>query len=198
MLGAATAVLMAGPTFAQEEAAATTPAEPVAEAPAEAAPAVAPAEAAPEVVAAPAVETPAPAAPAPVEPAKPEEGTLDEAKAMAIKAAALVKDMGKDKALEIFNKAESEFIDRDLYVFAVDNDGVFIAHPKKPALVGQNMMDMKDVDGVELVRKFVEVQTEGWVDYKWPHPIKKEQMPKSSYIVRAGDMVVGVGAYKTQ
>lgn len=136
----------------------------------------------------------APAAEAP----KAAEGTLEEAKALALKAAAYVKEVGKEKAIEEFNKPESQFIDRDLYVFVNDNAGVFLAHPKKPALVGQNMMDMKDVNGVELVKKFVEVQTEGWVDYVWPHPTKKTQLPKSSYIVRVDDIVVGVGAYKNQ
>lgn len=125
-----------------------------------------------------------------------EFASLEEAKAMALKAAQYVRDNGEEAALAEFNKAESEFIDRDLYVFAVNQEGEFTAHPIKPSLVGQNMMNLKDVNGTELVREFTEVESEGWVDYVWPHPVKKSIQPKSSYVVRVGDVILGVGAYK--
>ena len=43
-----------------------------------------------------------------------EEGTLDEAKALAHKAAEYVKEVGRDAAIAEFNKPQSQFIDRDL------------------------------------------------------------------------------------
>ena len=43
-------------------------------------------------------------------------GTADEAKAMLMKAVAAVK-ADKAKALDMFNKGEGGFLDRDLYVF---------------------------------------------------------------------------------
>ena len=43
-------------------------------------------------------------------------GTADQAKAMLMKAAAAVK-VDKAKALDMFNKGEGGFLDRDLYVF---------------------------------------------------------------------------------
>ena len=44
-------------------------------------------------------------------------GTADEAKAMLMKAVAAVK-ADKAKALDMFNKGEGGFLDRDLYVFS--------------------------------------------------------------------------------
>ena len=50
-------------------------------------------------------------------------GTADEAKAMLMKAVAAVK-ADKAKALDMFNKGEGGFLDRDLYVFCVNvSDG---------------------------------------------------------------------------
>src|ERR1700728_3949497 len=54
-------------------------------------------------------------------------GTADEAKAMLIKAIAAVK-ADEAKALDMFNKGEGGFLDRDLYVFcSTASDGKNVA-----------------------------------------------------------------------
>ena len=56
-------------------------------------------------------------------------GTAEEAKAMLEKAVAAVKE-NKAKALDMFNKGEGGFKDRDLYVYCANaSDGIFTAHP---------------------------------------------------------------------
>ena len=56
-------------------------------------------------------------------------GTADEAKAMLERAVAAVKE-DKAKALDMFNKGEGGFKDRDLYVFCANtSDGILTAHP---------------------------------------------------------------------
>lgn len=58
-----------------------------------------------------------------------EYGTAEEARAMLEKAVAAVK-AGKAKALDMFNKGEGGFRDRDLYVFCANAfDGIETAHP---------------------------------------------------------------------
>ena len=58
-----------------------------------------------------------------------EFGTADEAKAMLERAVAAVKE-DKAKALDMFNKGEGGFKDRDLYVFCANTlDGILTAHP---------------------------------------------------------------------
>jgi cytochrome c len=131
--------------------------------------------------------------------AAPADSTPEEAMAWSKKAAAYVKEHGAAAATAEFNNPKGQFIKNDLYVFVVDNQGVFLAHPIKPALVGTNQMSMKDVDGTPLVRNFTEVKDEAWSPYKWPHPLTKKIRPKKSYIINVpgipGGYFVGVGTY---
>src|SRR5262245_57183830 len=56
-------------------------------------------------------------------------GTAEEAKAMLERAVAAVKE-DKAKALNMFNKGEGGFKDRDLYVFCANaSNGIITAHP---------------------------------------------------------------------
>ena len=56
-------------------------------------------------------------------------GTAEEAKAMLERAVAAVKE-DKAKAIDMFNKGEGGFKDRDLYVFCANaSDGIVTAHP---------------------------------------------------------------------
>jgi hypothetical protein len=58
-----------------------------------------------------------------------EFGTAEEAKAMLEKAVAAVKE-DKAKALDMFNKGEGGFKDRDLYVWCANaSDGIVTAQP---------------------------------------------------------------------
>lgn len=123
------------------------------------------------------------------------DGTPEEAKAMAMKAAEFVREHGTEAATVEFGKAEGEFIKDDLYVFVVNPEGAFLAHPIKPALVGKNMIGLKDVDGTPLIKNFTEVESEAWVTYKWPHTVTKKVVPKKSYIINIDGYILGVGAY---
>lgn len=88
-------------------------------------------------------------------------GSREEAQAMCEKAAALIKSDGFDKATAKFQDKNGGFIDRDLYVFALDNNGTFVAHGAKPILVGKGGMDMKDVDGFAFIKAFVDIKDSG-------------------------------------
>ncbi len=126
------------------------------------------------------------------------DSTPDQAKAMAEKAAQYVRDHGPEAAAAEFNKTAedgSEFVVNDLYVFAIDTEGVFLSHPIKPALVGKNMINLKDVEKTPLIKNFTEIDGEGWSPYKWPHPVTKTIMPKKSYIINVDGFILGVGAY---
>src|ERR1700675_2588852 len=73
-------------------------------------------------------------------------GTADEAKAMLMKAVAAVK-ADKDKALDMFNKGEGGFLDRDLYVFCENlSDGTVVAqgNPNSKQFLGTDGRAAKD------------------------------------------------------
>ncbi len=126
-----------------------------------------------------------------------ELGSREEAQAMCEKAASLIKADGVEKVVVKFQDKEGGFIDRDLYVFVLDGKGVFLAHGAKPVLIGKGGLEMKDVTGFPLIRAFMDVKDKGWVDYKWPHFVDKNNIKdKSSYIIKVGEYTVGVGYYK--
>lgn len=124
------------------------------------------------------------------------QGTKEEAKALAEKAVALVKSDG-DKAYAKFQEKDGGFIDRDLYVFVIEDSGIFKAHGAKPVLVGKGGLEMKDVSGFAFIKAFLAVKDAAWVDYKWPDPADGNKVKdKSTYVVRINNTILGVGYYK--
>src|SRR5215210_9383997 len=97
-------------------------------------------------------------------------GTEKEARAMLQKAIAALNENEK-KALEMFNKGEGSFKDRDLYVFCANaSDGVLTAHPN---MKGEHLQDIKGKKGYPLGKEIMENATEGkikMVSYWWPRP----------------------------
>jgi len=119
-------------------------------------------------------------------------GTLEEAKAMSLRAADFLRQEGPEKAFPVFNAKDGPFHDRDLYVMVYDNNGQNVSHGANAALIGKQLIDLKDTDGKPLVS----VKDQGFVEYKWPNPISRKIEQKATYVVRVGDYLVGVGAYK--
>ena len=122
-------------------------------------------------------------------------------------AAAMMKNEGLVAALAETNKKDGKFVQGTIYVFTMNLDGVMIAHPMKPNLIGKNMLDFKDAAGKEFFKDFIAVAKDpgsGWVEYMWPKPGEDDPVAKISYILRVdltfGDSVeqylVGAGVYK--
>lgn len=120
----------------------------------------------------------------------------DEAKAMAEKAAAVLKADGPDKAFPQFNDQKGAFHDRDLYVFVQNHEATNVAFGGNPALLGKNVANLKDVDGKAFIQEMQATKDRGWVEYKFQNPETKAVETKVSYVIWVGDYLVGVGAYK--
>jgi len=124
-----------------------------------------------------------------------DQATPDEAKAMAIKAVEYLKSAGPEKAFAEFDAKDGRWHDRDLYVTVLDSNGVAVAQGNNPGLVGKSVIDLRDVDGKSFARGMIAVKDASWVNFKWQNPVTKAVEPKTSYEVRVGEYVVGVGAY---
>jgi hypothetical protein len=132
-------------------------------------------------------------------------GTADEAKAMLMKAAAAVK-ADKAKAIDMFNKGEGGFLDRDLYVFCdnlSDLKIVALGNPNAKQLLGTDARLTKDstgrVIGTELIAAMQKPEgqiTE--VSYMFVKPgADKTPAQKVSLVTRVSDdLGCGVGYYK--
>jgi signal transduction histidine kinase len=123
----------------------------------------------------------------------------DDAKGLVEKAAAFAQAQGKEKALAEISKPKGSFDKGELYVFAYDIEGVVVAHPKNPKLIGKNLLDVPDNDG-KLFRKDIitlaKSKGTGWVDYVYLNPQTKKPEPKTTYIQKVNDLVICCGAYK--
>ncbi len=122
--------------------------------------------------------------------------TLDEAKALAEKAAAFMKANGKDKAIAEFNNPHGQFTKGDLYVFAQGFDGLMLANGGNPKLAGQNHLELKDPTGKPFVKEMVEIAKTkggGWVNYSWTNPATKKVQPKKTWVQRVEGMDIYVG-----
>jgi signal transduction histidine kinase len=125
-----------------------------------------------------------------------ERATLDEAKAMAIKAAEYLQAVGPEKAFPEFDaKNNATWHDRELYVIVQDDTGMMVAHGTNPGMIGKSMLDLKDVDGKPFNRETQAIKDAGWVEFKWKNPVTSAVEPKKQYIIRVGHYLVGVGAY---
>jgi hypothetical protein len=131
-------------------------------------------------------------------------GTADEAKAMLTKAVAAV-NADKAKALDMFNKGEGGFLDRDLYPFCANiSDGKFVAvyNPNVRQILGTDIRTLKDSTGKAFgLEQFAAAQKpEGQfteVSYLFPRPgTDPTPVPKVSFTTRVADLMCGVGYYK--
>lgn len=128
-----------------------------------------------------------------------ESGTRSEAVAMVKRVKAKFAKYGAEATFRAITDTD-EFRDRDLYPFVYDTDGWNVAHGAQPKMVGKLWISTRDQDGNFLIQQMIAITRgpgNGWVDYKWPHPITHKIQDKSAYIEKLGDRYfVGVGVYK--
>ena len=103
----------------------------------------------------------------------------------------------KEKALDMFNKGEGGFKDRDLYVFCANaSDGVLTAHPH---LKGEHLQDIVGKKGYPLGQEIMRTATEGKISevtYWWPRPGTEKPLEKRTFYTKVLDQDCGVGYYK--
>jgi hypothetical protein len=132
-------------------------------------------------------------------------GTAEEAKAMLTKAVAAVRT-DEAKALDMFNKGEGGFRDRDLYVFCVStSDGTIVAvgNPNLKEALGTDMRAAQNSTGRAFGAEiYAAIQKpEGQiteVSYMLPRPgVDDTPVARVSLVARAdADLGCGVGYYK--
>lgn len=126
-------------------------------------------------------------------------GTADEAIALVDKAVSYIKAEGKEKAFVEFSKPFGQFVDKDLYILAIDYNGIVLAHGGMPKLIHRDISRLRDSDQVYFVKGFIalaKARGRGWVDYKFINPVTNKIEPKSTYIQKMDTFLLGCGIYK--
>ncbi len=133
--------------------------------------------------------------------ALPEPGEKD-AIAMAERGAAFIKAHGKEEMMKKITAKDPDFVQGSLYVDMRDiNSGIVLAHPINPSIVGKDLTDVPDANGKRYRREIIELaqkKGKGWVDYHYKNPTSGKIEPKTTYILRVGDVVLEAGIYKKQ
>ena len=86
------------------------------------------------------------------------------------------------------------------YFWVNDMQRIVLMHPIKPELIGKDMSDMKDPNGVFLYAEFVKVvkaDGAGFVSYMWSKPGMETPVPKVSYVkgFAPWGWIIGSGVY---
>jgi methyl-accepting chemotaxis protein len=132
-----------------------------------------------------------------------EYGNAEDAVGMVEKGCEYIQEYGQEAFLSEVNRtANGMFVDRDLYLWVARlSDGKLIAHGGNPRQLNTDGHQTRDADGntfvTELLRK-VKSNGDGWVDYKWMHPVTNAVRWKSSYGKKVGDIMVVCGFYKDE
>lgn len=129
------------------------------------------------------------------------KATAADATAMVKKGVAAIKaaGAGKSKVFAEVTGKDAKWVDRDLYLVVYGLDGTVKAHGANAKLVGENLIDMLDIDGKPYVKERVDMaKSKGtfWQDYKYTNPTTKKIEPKSMYCEKLDDMAVCAGIYK--
>ena len=128
-----------------------------------------------------------------------QQGTAEEAVELIERVLAHRQTVGRDRFVQTVTQPESGFHDRDMYVFALDAQGVYRAFAGKPEKVGTSVKDIPGVDGEALLASIVaqaEIET-GWVEYDIVNPQTGKVQTKMSYVTKVDNLYLGCGVYKS-
>jgi len=115
------------------------------------------------------------------------------------KAIDFYKASGKEIALAEFAHPSGQFVKDQRYIFVLDLNGIMLAHGINEKYVGKDFLELKDSDGKSFIREILETaktKGSGWVEYKWYHPVNKEDRPKTVYVQKIDDIVICSGIYQ--
>jgi len=110
-----------------------------------------------------------------------------------------VLEEGQDKALATFNDPKGRFVRGELYIIAYDFNGTCLAHPYNPDMIGGNVLNETDINGVALKWNMREVAKRGggFTYYIWPNPARSNADElKLTYVLKVDEgLWLGAGIY---
>ena len=128
-----------------------------------------------------------------------QQGTAEEAFALVARAVAYRRQCGsRESYLRDLTLADKGFFDRDMYIFALDRHGQYLAFGGNPAKVGTRVQDIVGIDGAGLMNAILSQADHepGWVSYDITNPSSGRVQTKISFVQQLDDVIVGCGVYK--
>ena len=129
-----------------------------------------------------------------------ENATKEDAIAMVKKGVAHYKAKGLEASLATFSDTEGPFRKGELFLVVMGMDGKVHSHSGMKKMIGANITELKDPNGVYMVKDMQEKAKKinsGWsVEYVWLNPDAKKMETKITYFERADDLIFFCGIYK--
>lgn len=127
-------------------------------------------------------------------------GSPLEAKIMVEDAVDYMQKVDHEKAFLDFRKKEGRFRIKDLYLFVIDMDGNVLCHGGEEALIGTNVIDLKDSAGKYFIKEFIKLMKDsnnGWKEYYWRNYETQKVEIKLTYLKKFNENIfIGCGAYQ--
>ncbi len=106
---------------------------------------------------------------------------------------------GKQIAMAEFTNPRGQFVQKQKYIFVIDQAGQMLAHGMNEFFVGKNFIEVKDSSGKTFIREIVNTAKDkgsGWAEYQWFDPVTKKELPKRLYFEKVDDVIICCGTYK--
>ena len=101
---------------------------------------------------------------------------------------------GLDATVAYYNSRES--VEGQNYLFLVDENDIYLAHPFFPHFIGTDIKDVVGSDGQKLGEEIAQATEEGqWIEYPWPDPVTGVEEPKSTWAIRHDGIIFASGYY---
>lgn len=127
-----------------------------------------------------------------------QQGSAEEAVELVERAMAHRHRTSKDAFLRDLTNPTKGFHDRDMYVFALDRKGSYLAFGGNQSKVGSRVQDIPGIDGNQLLKSIIDQASHepGWVEYDITNPTTGKVQTKMSFVDKVDEVFVGCGVYK--
>jgi methyl-accepting chemotaxis protein len=125
----------------------------------------------------------------------------DQAVALVKRGVEHVRAVGTERALKDFHDPRGGFVEGECYIYAFNHEGVLLASPFRPDLLGVDQSEHVDHDGKKYVREILRIARtmgRGWCDYRSTNPVTRRPEAKSAYIECTDDLIIGCGIYSDE
>jgi signal transduction histidine kinase len=109
---------------------------------------------------------------------------------------------GKTKALALLSTKDNPFGKGEAYVDVHDLNGVCLAHPNQPGIIGISRLEQADPAGKYVYKDIIaEVKAgkkSGWIDYMRKNPVDGKIEKKTAYWELHDGLIFKAGTYATE
>jgi signal transduction histidine kinase len=109
------------------------------------------------------------------------------------------KSYGRDRALAELNRRDGAFASGMDYVDVHDLNGICLAHPLSPDIVGLSRLSVSDMHGKHFIKEIVDAaksQSVGWVAYMKENPNTGKVEHKIAYWAVHDGLIFKAGTYE--